>query len=53
MALDAIDLIVAKLTVLIEGVADHKMDDYNKRGLGREIIADIQSLCSPMDTDST
>lgn len=46
MDLDPLDMIAAKLDVLIEGIADHKMTDYNRRMLGREIIADIRDLCA-------
>lgn len=37
--------IAAKLIVLIEGIADHKITDYNQEMLAKEIVADIKSMC--------
>lgn len=38
------DQIAAKLDVLIEGIADHKMDPEGRRRLGSEIVCDIVCL---------
>lgn len=38
-------MLAAKLNVLIEGIADHKMDTYNREMLSREIVADIKDMC--------
>jgi hypothetical protein len=39
------DRIAAKLTVLIEGIADHKMTDHSREMLAKEIVDDITQLC--------
>lgn len=37
-------MIAAKLTVLIEGIADHKMSAYSQERLAKEIITDIRDM---------
>lgn len=43
-ALPLQDQIAAKLNVLIEGIADHKMSDYSQEHLAKEIISDLCEL---------
>ncbi|ASZ74577.1 RF-1 peptide chain release factor [Mycobacterium phage Phabba] len=43
-ALPLQDRIAAKLNVLIEGIADHKMSDYSQEHLAKEIISDLCEL---------
>lgn len=53
MELDPADKIAAKLNVLIEGIADHKMDDYNQEMLAKELVADIRTMCGPSNANLT
>lgn len=39
------DQIAAKLVVLIEGIADHKMSNYHMELLAKEVVADIKDMC--------
>lgn len=45
MSVDPIDKIAAKLNVLIEGIADHKMDAYSQEMLAKELVGDISEMC--------
>lgn len=38
------EMIAAKLAVLIEGIADHKMMAHNIEALSKEIVSDITAL---------
>ncbi|ACH62010.1 putative RF-2 protein [Mycobacterium phage Myrna] len=46
------DKIAVKLLVLIEGVADHKMDGHQRVGLATEIVGDIRELLEPEPEES-
>jgi hypothetical protein len=38
------DRIAAKLDVLIEGIADHKMNSHNREMLAKEVVGDLRAL---------